>query len=133
MTRLKDNAVYQGLEDIDIPDEAPLGCIKDEKISISYKDELKKEQTLMLRRVVFYDEDKKRILQFLTNIFDMSTQEIGQLYKLRLQIELLFKQLKQNFPTRTPLKYSYVIPWIQPAFYINQERDQAKNMIFKSG
>ena len=100
VTRLKDNAVYQGLEDLDIPEDCPTSYIKDEKISISYKDEQKKEQTLLLRRVVFYDEDKKRILQFLTNIFDMSTQEIGQLYKLRWQIELLFKQLKQNFPLK---------------------------------
>lgn len=30
-------------------------------------------------------------------IFDISTQEIGGLYKMRWQIELLFKQLKQNF------------------------------------
>lgn len=100
VTRLKDNAVYQGLEDLDIPDEAPTNYIKDEKISIRYKDEQKIEQTLILRRVVYYDEDKKRLLQFLTNIFDMSTQEIGQLYKLRWQIELLFKQLKQNFPLK---------------------------------
>jgi len=100
VTRLKDNAVYQGLEDLDIPDNCPPGYIKDEKISISYKDELKQEQTLELRRVVFYDEEKKRILQFLTNIFDMSTEEIGGLYKLRWQIELLFKQLKQNFPLK---------------------------------
>ncbi len=30
----------------------------------------------------------------------MTAQEIGQLYKLRWQIELLFKQLKQNFPLK---------------------------------
>lgn len=100
VTRLKDNAVYQGLEDLDISDDAPTNYIKDEKISIRYKDEQKTEQTLILRRVVYYDEDKKQLLQFLTNIFDMSTQEIGQLYKLRWQIELLFKQLKQNFPLK---------------------------------
>lgn len=100
VTRLKDNAVYQGLEDLDIPDDCPTSYIKDEKISIRYKDEQKIEQTLILRRVVYYDEEKKRLLQFLTNIFDMSTQEIGQLYKLRWQIELLFKQLKQNFPLK---------------------------------
>lgn len=100
VTRLKDNAVYQGLEDLDIPDDCPTSYIKDEKISIRYKDEQKTEQTLILRRVVYYDEEKKRLLQFLTNIFDMSTQEIGQLYKLRWQIELLFKQLKQNFPLK---------------------------------
>jgi hypothetical protein len=100
VTRLKDNAVYQGLEDLDIPEDCPTNYIKDEKISIRYKDEQKKEQTLVLRRVVYYDEDNKQLLQFLTNIFDMSTQEIGQLYKLRWQIELLFKQLKQNFPLK---------------------------------
>lgn len=100
VTRLKDNAVYRGLEDLDIPEDCPTNYIKDEKISIRYKDEQKREQTLVLRRVVYYDEDKKRLLQFLTNIFDMSTQEIGQLYKLRWQIELLFKQLKQNFPLK---------------------------------
>lgn len=100
VTRLKDNAVYQGLEDLDILDDCSTSYIKDEKISIRYKDEQKIEQTLILRRVVYYDEEKKRLLQFLTNIFDMSTQEIGQLYKLRWQIELLFKQLKQNFPLK---------------------------------
>ncbi|WP_139125892.1 transposase, partial [Arcticibacter eurypsychrophilus] len=40
------------------------------------------------------------VIQFLTNIFDMETQQIGQLYKMRWQIELLFKQLKQNFPLK---------------------------------
>lgn len=100
VTRLKDNAVYQGLEDLDIPDSCPEGYIKDEKISISYKDGHKNEQTLVLRRVVYYDVEKKRLLQFLTNIFDMTTEQIGLLYKLRWQIELLFKQLKQNFPLK---------------------------------
>ncbi|CAN5155428.1 IS4 family transposase [soil metagenome] len=100
VTRLKDNAVYQGLEDLDIPDNCPDNYIKDEKISITYKDEQKTEQPLVLRRVVYYDDEKKRMLQFLTNIFDMTTEEIGLLYKLRWQIELLFKQLKQNFPLK---------------------------------
>jgi hypothetical protein len=71
------------LEDLDIPDSCPDNYIKDEKISITYKDEQKIEQTLVLRRVVYYDAEKKRLLQFLTNIFDMTTEEIGLLYKLR--------------------------------------------------
>jgi hypothetical protein len=100
VTRLKDNAVYDGLEEAEIPDNAPAGYLKDEKIQISYKDEQQKEQLLFLRRVVYYDDEKKRVLQFLTNIFDMTAEQIGQLYKLRWQIELLFKQLKQNFPLK---------------------------------
>jgi len=39
-------------------------------------------------------------LQFLTNIMEMTAEQIGQLYKMRWQIELLFKQLKQNFPLK---------------------------------
>jgi len=102
VTRLKDNAVYDGLEETEIPDNIPEGYLKDEKIQISYKDEQQKEQLLFLRRVVYYDDKKKRLFQFLTNIFDtdMTAEEIGLLYKLRWQIELLFKQLKQNFPLK---------------------------------
>ncbi|WP_295654655.1 IS4 family transposase [uncultured Mucilaginibacter sp.] len=100
VTRLKDNAVYDGLEEAEIPDNIPAGYLKDEKIQISYKGEDQKEQLLFLRRVVYYDDEKKRLFQFLTNIFDMTVEEIGQLYKLRWQIELLFKQLKQNFPLK---------------------------------
>lgn len=51
-------------------------------------------------RVVYYDKGKDRILQFLTNIIEMTAEQIGQLYKMRWQIELLFKQLKQNFPLK---------------------------------
>ena len=100
VTRLKDNAVYDGLEEMEIPDNIPTGYLKDEKIQISYKNEHQKEELLFLRRVVYYDEEKKRLFQFLTNIFDMGAEEIGQLYKMRWQIELLFKQLKQNFPLK---------------------------------
>jgi hypothetical protein len=100
VTRLKDNAVYDGLEELEIPDNTPAGYLKDEKIQISYKDEQQKEQLLFLRRVVYYDDEKQRLLQFLTNIFDMTTAQIGLLYKMRWQIELLFKQLKQNFPLK---------------------------------
>ena len=100
VTRLKDNAVYDGLGEAEIPGNIPPGYIKDEKIQISYKDEHQKEQLLFLRRVVYYDDEKKRLFRFPTNIFDMTAEEIGQLYKLRWQIELLFKQLKQNFPLK---------------------------------
>ena len=76
------------------------GIFENEKIQISYKDEKKKEQVLFMRRVVCYDDVKKSVLQFLTNIFDMTAEQMGQLYKMRWQIELLFKQLKQNFPLK---------------------------------
>lgn len=100
VTRLKDNAAYEQIQEIDIPDSCPDNYIKDEKIHIRCKDETGQEQPLTLRRVVYYDKEKDRILQFLTNIFEMTAEQIGLLYKMRWKIELLFKQLKQNFPLK---------------------------------
>lgn len=97
VTRLKDNAKYEQLEEYDIADGTPDGYIKDEQISITYKDENSQAQTLVLRRIVFYDAQKDKVFEFLTNIMDMQTEQIGLIYKQRWQIELLFKQLKQNF------------------------------------
>jgi len=100
VTRLKDNAIYEHFAEKEIPDNCPDGYIKDEQVTIKYKDEDRKEQSLILRRVVYYDKDKDCLIAFLTNIMDMATEQIGQLYKQRWQIELLFKQLKQNFPLK---------------------------------
>ncbi len=100
VTRLKDNAVYEHLTDIEIPDDCPENYIQDQQITIKYKDESRTEQLLTLRRVVCYDAQKDCVIAFLTNIMDMTTEQIGLLYKQRWQIELLFKQLKQNFPLK---------------------------------
>ncbi len=55
---------------------------------------------LKLRKVTFYDRVLKREFEFLTNLFEMRADLIAAIYKLRWQIELLFKQLKQNFPLK---------------------------------
>lgn len=102
VTRLREGAVYEQLEEIDLPEGCPDGYLKDEWIKVSYKDEAGAVQPLKLRRVVFYDTEKDYVYQFLTNIpeTEMGAQQIGDLYKKRWQIELLFKQLKQNFPLK---------------------------------
>jgi len=56
----------------------------------------KEEKQLCLRKVTFQD-DKDRIYEFITNNFEVSREEVALLYKLRWNIELLFKKLKQNF------------------------------------
>lgn len=46
------------------------------------------------------DGENKRVFEFITNSFDLQAEEIAMIYKKRWQIELLFKQLKQNFPLK---------------------------------
>lgn len=54
-----------------------------------------------IRKVKFIDADKKKILIFLTNNFDLKAQEIALLYKQRWQVELFFKWIKQHLKVKT--------------------------------
>jgi len=99
VTRLKDNAVFESVEKQFIDEDIHSGVREDEIITINIKDENGQEK-LQLRKIRFYDRLLKREFEFLTNLFEMRPDMIAAIYKLRWQIELLFKQLKQNFPLK---------------------------------
>lgn len=99
VTRIKDNAVYETIETNEIADNIHCGVLEDIVIEVTVK-ENSSESKLKLRKVRFYDRVLKREFEFLTNLFEMRADLIAAIYKLRWQIELLFKQLKQNFPLK---------------------------------
>jgi Transposase DDE domain/Domain of unknown function (DUF4372) len=99
VTRIKDNVSYRELEKLNIEEKIHNGVLKDEIIEIDSK-KGKETNSLKLRKVTFYDRENKREFEFLTNLFELRADFIAGLYKIRWQIELLFKQLKQNFPLR---------------------------------
>ena len=98
VTRLKDNALYQAREEYDIPDDADSGVLKDEEIILYYGE--KKKQEHRARRIAYWDNENGRLFEFITNNFELPAEKIALIYKKRWQIELLFKQLKQNFPLK---------------------------------
>ena len=49
-----------------------------------------------LRRIAFYDIERRRRLVFITNNFALPALTIAQLYKCRWQVELFFKWIKQH-------------------------------------
>ena len=49
-----------------------------------------------LRRIRFFDPEKRKWLVFLTNNFALPAPTIAQLYKCRWQVELFFKWIKQH-------------------------------------
>jgi hypothetical protein len=95
--RLKKNAVYEVVQELfcQRQSDSGFGVLKEEHIHLKYTDE-KQEKTLCLRKVTYRD-DKGRIYEFITNNFEISNEEVALIYKIRWQIELLFKKLKQNF------------------------------------
>jgi len=73
--------------------------------SVSFCKQLKDRETLTHRaRIITYvDEKKHKLISLLTNDMESDPLEIIAIYRKRWEIELLFKQIKQNFP----LKYFY--------------------------
>lgn len=98
VTRLKDNALYKAGEEFDIPDDADFGVLKDEEVVLHYGEN--KSKTHRARRIAYWDDENNRLFEFITNNFELSAEKIALIYKKRWQIELLFKQLKQNFPLK---------------------------------
>jgi IS4 transposase len=49
-----------------------------------------------LRRVSFYDTERKKKLVFITNNLELSPVTIAMLYRKRWQVELFFKWIKQH-------------------------------------
>ena len=95
--RLKSNALYEVVQELFCQTQSGtgFGVLKVEHIHLKYKED-NQEKMLCLRKVTYRD-DKGRIYDFITNNFEISDEEVALIYKIRWQIELLFKKLKQNF------------------------------------
>lgn len=100
VTRLKSNAVYESVIENDIPTYIDNGVMKDEIIRVEIKENVKYLKTTELRKIAYWDDENKRCFEFITNLIGMNAGHIALIYKKRWQIELLFKQLKQNFPLK---------------------------------
>jgi hypothetical protein len=95
VTRQKENAVYESLQEFDIPDNIDKGIIRDEKIQVA-----KDGQSIELRRIAYWYEEHRKVYEFITNNYALAADKIAEIYKRRWQIETLFKRLKQNFPLK---------------------------------
>lgn len=95
VTRQKDNARYQSIEEFDLLDTTSDQILKDEKIEVQ-----KDSKSIILRRIAFWDTEKEKVFEFISNNFELEPDTIAEIYKKRWQIEVLFKRLKQNFPLK---------------------------------
>jgi Transposase DDE domain/Domain of unknown function (DUF4372) len=101
VTRMKDNAVFHVTKVLldKTKKKNAKGVIKEQLITVGYKNTEGETIRVKLRRIVFIAEDGKRYI-FITNNFILPASQIALIYKCRWMIEILFKQIKQNFPLR---------------------------------
>ena len=94
VTRLNDNADYEVLvgQPNHISQYAAGGIISDQIIRLNSD-----ETVLEARLIIYKDPVSGKVLKFISNMFDYQATTVIQLYKYRWSIEVLFKQIKQNF------------------------------------
>jgi hypothetical protein len=100
VTREKDNAKSTLILERDLPNDKDFEILLDEEVMKRYKDANKQDHQLLLRRTVVWSEKHQDTIVLLSNAFHLEAFEISMLYRKRWRIELLFKQLKQNFPLK---------------------------------
>jgi hypothetical protein len=75
-----------------------------------------------LRLIRYYDEERQKMLTFLTNNFKLAATTIAQIYKSRWQIEWFFKWIKQNLKIKSFLGTSknavLTQIWVAMCYYL---------------
>jgi hypothetical protein len=98
VTRLNDNARFKVIKQLPLEQTREDGIVSDQLIELTYKDKVAKVVMKVNARLVCYiDPVSQERLAFLTNMFEAKALTVSLLYQNRWTIEVLFKQLKQNF------------------------------------
>lgn len=98
VTRLKENAVFEVVEDRVVPQHRTI--LSDQIIRLTG---LKAEEKCphLLRHIVVWDRDNQREIVLLTNHLEFGSSTIAAIYKDRWEIEIFFKTLKQHLKVKT--------------------------------
>ena len=97
VTRLKDNAAYEVLEEGLVPANRDIRA--DQLIRFT-GEKAQRDCPGLLRRVAVWDALNEREIVLLTNLMEFGSTTIAAIYKDRWEIELFFKALKQNLKVK---------------------------------
>lgn len=103
VTKMKRNQKYSVLEDCMYQTTEGFMEVRIQHVTFS---KVLKDGAILIhhaRIITYVDIKKHKLVSLLTNDMESDPNEIIEIYRKRWEIELLFKQIKQNFP----LKYFY--------------------------
>ena len=108
VVRHKNNLQYTTVKELDLPQKEHQNILKDEIVVLKNE-----KYTRKLRRVAIWNEDKKCVIELITNNFKWSAETIGELYKSRWQIEIFFREIKQLLQIKSFIGTSFNAVMIQ--------------------
>ena len=102
VSKMKKNLVYETKRDTMYMN--PEGLMDHRVQHVIFRKQVKDGDDIFhhARIITYVDikKDKAKLVSLLTNDMEMEVEDIVAIYRKRWEIELLFKQLKQNFPLR---------------------------------
>ena len=103
VTKMKKSLKYEILGDTIY--QTPEGVMEVRVQEVRFTKKKQSGETIVhnARIITYVDVRKHKLISLLTNDMEFDPSEIIEIYRRRWEIELLFKQIKQNFP----LKYFY--------------------------
>lgn len=100
VTKMKKSLKYEILGDTIY--QAPEGVMEVRVQEVRFTKKKQGGETIVhdARIITYVDVRKHKLISLLTNDMEFDPSEIIEIYRRRWEIELLFKQIKQNFPLR---------------------------------
>lgn len=94
--RVRDNMLYQRIEERDLPQKTHPEVLIDELVQLT-GNETSVQYPKPIRRIAVYNAEHHYTMELVTNNMKLSAGTIADLYKARWDIEIFFRNLKQNF------------------------------------
>jgi len=94
-SRLKKNAVIRVLQTFSVSEDSPI--LSDAMVVLGTP----QKRTEHVYRLIEIHDSQGHLIRIVTNRFDLSAEEIGEIYRSRWMIELFFKWLKQHVCIKT--------------------------------
>ena len=95
VVRHKENIQYTVLKENDLPQNRHEHVLKDEIIELKNNSSQEK-YAKKLRRVAVWDDVNKQVIELITNHMSWTASTIGELYKSRWNVEIFFRDIKQQ-------------------------------------
>ncbi len=112
VVRHKDNIKFNTVKELELPQERHQHVLKDEIIQLTGT-KTKEKYLRKLRRVAIWDEQNQQTIEVITNQMSWTANTIAELYKARWEVEIFFRDIKQQLHIKSFIGTSHNAVMIQ--------------------
>ena len=95
VVRHKDNIKFKTVKELELPQNKHQHVLKDEIIELT-GNQTKGKYSKKLRRVALWDDKNQQTIEVITNQMSWTANTITKLYKARWEVEIFFRDIKQQ-------------------------------------